>query len=459
MTFAVRDRIREVAARVGYRSVLGLTAATDLVPPRLRFGHWQRILDLLAVRGGLPVVPRRQAPPSVPDDGVPPAAVLPPRHSCLLISGSLDGGGVETVVSVLARGLTRHGFSVEVACSNLGRVSHELQAAGVRVTEASAQDLPALIAERRPDVIQLHRVDRTLIAPLMDAGVPVVPVFHAMESYLNDETWSVLRTMVNQWPSCIAVSDGVREYFAERLAGARIRVVVNGVRQVEPALLGRHAAREAVARAIGTEISDDDVLVVALQRFSDQKNAAGLVDAFLRAQEMAPRLRLIMAGSPDNWLEVLRANLLRRGHSAGARVHLLGDSDPWTVLSAGDLYALDSFAEGGPLSAVEAAVCGLPLVLSDVGFARELVAADGVRGEWVVRANADASARTMAQQRRRRHQSNRDEFSRALARTAALRRTAGGSVPEPFTEETMVRGHAMALMDTISASTSRRHTD
>lgn len=455
MNSSVRDRTREISARVGYRATLGLTTITDLLPPRLRFGHWQRVLDLLAVQDGLPVVPRSQATGASAGDESP-LVVGPARYSCLLITGSLDGGGVEAVVSTLARGLARHGFSIEVACSTVGRVSRELQASGVLISQVSAQGLSSLIAARRPDVIQLHRIDRALIAPLVDTQVPVVPLFHAMESYLNEETWSALEALTKRSPLCVAVSEGVRAYFTERLAAARIRVVVNGVRPLEAASTDREAARKTVAQAIGAEISDDDVVVVALQRFSDQKNAAGLVDAFLRAQETDPRLRLIMAGAPDNWLEVLRADLLRRGHRDGARVHLLGDSDPWTVLSAGDLYALDSFAEGGPLSAVEAAACGLPVVLSDVGFARELVAADGVRGECVARANTDASARSMAQQRRRRRQSNLDEFSRALVRTAAVGRTAGGSVPEPFTEDAMLRGHAIALMDAMSNSETSR---
>lgn len=450
----MHDRTREIGARVGYRAALGLTMITDLLPPRLRFGHWQRVLDLLAVRGGLPVVPRSQATVAPADDGSP-LATRPPLYKCLVVTGSLDGGGVEAVVSALARGLPRHGFSIEVACSAVGRVSRELQASGVLVSQVSAHDLPALIATRRPDVIQLHRIDRALITPLIDTQAPVVPLFHAMESYLDEETWSALETLTRRSPLCVAVSDGVRAYFTKRLAAARIRVVVNGVRLLEAASTNRQAARETVGHAIGAEIHDDDVVIVALQRFSDQKNAAGLVDAFLRAQELDPRLRLIVAGAPDNWLEVLRADLLRRGHPDGARVHLLGDSDPWTVLNAGDLYALDSFAEGGPLSAVEAATCGLPLVLSDVGFARELVAADGVHGECVSRANADASATSIARQRRKRHQNNLDEFSQALVRTADLGRTAGGSVPEPFTEDAMLRGHAMALMDAISGSEAK----
>jgi len=128
----------------------------------------------------------------------------------------------------------------------------------------------------------------------------------------------------------------VKTFFEQRLGVQGIQVVLNGVPgPPSRSAWERGAARRAVGRAVGAEISEDDLLVVALQRFSDQKNGAGLVDAFLAAVTAEPSLRLVLAGSPDNWLEVRRADLLRRASPLGGRVHLLGDSDPWVVLRAG----------------------------------------------------------------------------------------------------------------------------
>jgi len=437
-----------VAARglavIGYRAALGLTFITDVLPSRVRFGHWQRVLSALAIRHGLASIPKS------PLEAVVREATRAPQPEqdlrCLLVAGSLDGGGVEAVVASLARGLPAHGIVTEVVCTKEGRTSSELRAAGIRVTLASASELPRLVDERNPDVVQLHRPERELAAALLSSGVPVVPVFHAMESYLNTATWATLTALAGRSAGCVAVSAGVKTFFEQRLRVQGIQVVVNGVPELPPgSAWERGEARRAVGRAVGATITDDDLLVVALQRFSDQKNAAGLVDAFLAAVAAEPRLRLVLAGSPDNWLEVRRADLLRRASPRGDRVHLLGDSNPWVVLSAADVYALDSFAEGGPLSAVEAVVCGLPVVLSEVGFARDLVASAGVHGQVVSRANADYSQSALAAQRRRRHQSNRDEFADALAAAARYPRSAVGSVPPSFTEAAMVLGHATAL--------------
>ncbi|MCL2515527.1 MAG: glycosyltransferase [Microbacteriaceae bacterium] len=439
------------AASAENLALRALSVVTDDIPPHWRFGHWQRVLQRLAPAQPLPAVARRpSAVPVVHREAGPAAGPLPDLR-CLLIAGALDNGGVESVVSILARGLPEHGVEVEVACSSGGRVARELAHAGVRVVETPPAALRDVIAERRPDVVQLHRVDRGLLASVAGAGVPVVPVFHAMESYLDRRTWHALRDFLKTSGPGVAVSGSVRGFFAER-AGGDIRVVVNGVDPAAlfPAVHDRRAARLELAQAIGVAIADDDVLVVALQRYSDQKNPAGLVDAFLLAAEGDPRLRLVVAGAPDNWLEYRRADQLRRGHPAGDRVHLLGDSDPATLLTAADAFALDSFAEGGPLSALEAAAFGVPVVLSDVGFARELLGEVGGRGALVPRANDGFTGAMISAERRRRHQSNRDEFAAAIGRAAHLDR-GEPAVPERFSERAMVAAHARILKEAAAS--------
>ena len=431
-------------AAVGYRAALGLTAVTDLLSADLRFGHMRRALAALAMPGGLPAIPRSRLDAQFREETAQP---LPePDLRCLLVAGPLDRGGVEAVVATLARGLPGQGIATEVVCTREGRTSSELRAAGVRVTLRSAAELPQLVGERDPDVVQLHRPDRELAASLLTTRVAVVPVFHAIESYLDAGTWMTLSALVSRPSVCVAVSAAVKAYFEDRLGSAAIHVVPNGVSGPPPGSgWERAAARRVVGDAVGAEIADDDILVVALQRFSDQKNPAGLVDAFLKGLAAEPRLRLVLAGSPENWLEVRRADLLRRASPLGGRVHLLGDSDPWVILRSGDLYALDSFAEGGPLSAVEAVMCGLPVVLSDVGFAGDLVASAGVQGAVVSRANSDYSQSAMARERRRRHQSNYDEFGATLAEAARFSRSPDGFVPPIFTQGAMILEHATVL--------------
>lgn len=448
------------ADRLALGALWALTMLTDAVPPRYRFGRWNQLWGVLAFPE-----PMQRVPPPVPDPphfdaGAPGGAVsrrgAPGRRgpTCAIIAGDLDTGGVESVVAALAHGLQDSGFVVEIVCSAGGRVAQELLASGVRVSIIATAHLARHLRDRLPDVIQLHRPDPALIAELEPFAERTVPVFHALEAYLSAAAWRRLAAFASRAPLCVAVSGSVRDYFAVRMPNARIRVVVNGVAPARLPAQGRAAARSRVDVAIGGVLDESDILVLALQRFSDQKNAAGLVDAFLLAAEREARVRLVVAGAPNSWLEVRRADILRRVHPRGDRVHLLDDSHTPTLLQAADVFALDSFSEGGPLAAVEAAAFGLPVVCSDVGFAAELVRVTAPGAVLVARANRSPAAASLARQRRKRHQSNRAVFAHALLQMAMASRRPPAT-PEGFSLDDMVDGHAAVLRVAMGVGSGR----
>jgi len=323
------------------------------------------------------------------------------------------------------------------------------------MVEVRSEDLHRFVSQREPDIIQLHRVDSQQMAALSHLSTRTVPVFHNIELFLDKRTWSSLKCFVRTAPACIAVSETVRAYFSSRVQRSA-EVIENGSRPVPRISPDQHAsARTRISEALNTTITEEDILVVGLQRFNVQKNAAGLVDAFLKAAEENPRLRLVIAGAPNSWLEVRSADITRRRHPAGHRVHFLGDSDSSTLLAAADVFALDSFWEGGQVVAVEALAYGLPTVLSDVGFAREVTAVCGQNGFLVRRANKDYSQRAVAAQRRRFRQDNREEFVTALLAAADLERSTNAPLhPNRFTQAAMVARHAEVLRAALSSKST-----
>jgi glycosyltransferase involved in cell wall biosynthesis len=198
----------------------------------------------------------------------------------------------------------------------------------------------------------------------------------------------------------------------------------------------------------------DDLVFVCLARHDSQKNIAGTVASFLRVVAIMPRLRLVVAGDPSDFAELLRADGLRRSSRDGDRVHLLGNSDPGTLLAASDAFVLNSFFEGWPVAATEAAAAGLPLLLSDGGGARELVALDPRRSALIPNACGPASevsdARVRAARRRARHQPNAADLVVAASAVAAaaaggVRRRERGIPTEAAGQGAMVAAHARLL--------------
>jgi len=415
-----RSRRASVAATL-WGTVVYLT---DCTPPRVRYGYVHR--------AGRDVIPgpdvTLRAPAGVTHSTDATAAARPQETiasstTCVLASDGLDVGGIGTVVDMLARGLGAHGVRPVVVCQGDGPRAASLRRAGIEVV--SVPDEPsakAALSRIHPDVIQSHSAPPFLERAAMRSGIPLVPVMHNTEIHYTRARWSAFASLMTASASGIAVSETVREFHLRRV-GPRtpIAVIPNGAPVVEvPGTTERGQARTALANALGVDIGDD-VVFVCLARYDAQKNIAGLVASFTSAVEQSEvPIRLVCAGDASDRVEFRRADALRCAGAASDRIHLLGDSDAATLLTAADAFILDSFFEGWPVAATEAAAFGLPLLLSDVGGARELVKRDPLRSVLIENASGDATAvddrRVRTARRRSRRQGNASELREAVRR-------------------------------------------
>lgn len=343
----------------------------------------------------------------------------------VLATGSLDVGGVEAVVAMLAEGLASYGVDPVVLCSRGGRTAQRLRISGVTVQEAGDEAAAArAFAEIHPDVVQLHSPPMYIVEAARARRLALVPVVHNFDIHRRASEWKYAAAVAADSWATIAVSATVAEHHRRLLPEAacvRLHVIANGA-STKPTSEQAGPSR-LVARRLLSELSGvprQAVVVVCLARYDAQKNLTGLVEAFLDAAMHRPRLHLVVAGEPVDRLELRRVDAHRRSRSRGNQVHLLGHSDAATLLAAGDVFVLNSFYEGWPVSATEAATAGLPLLLADVGGGSELVRA-GVHG--VVVPNpcggnaASVNGRKVRRARRRvRDQPNRTEVADALVK-------------------------------------------
>jgi len=151
-----------------------------------------------------------------------------------------------------------------------------------------------------------------------------------------------------------------------------------------------HTALRARYRQIG-----DRKVVLFFGRLSKKKGLDILVDAFAEVARARPDLCLVIAG-PD---EGMKATLLERiGHLgiAGRCVFtgIVAGDDKRALLHGSDFFVLPSFSENFAITVIEAAICGLPIIMSDrVNLWHEFDAADAAR---IVPPAADAVARSLA---------------------------------------------------------------
>lgn len=141
----------------------------------------------------------------------------------------------------------------------------------------------------------------------------------------------------------------------------RVRRIANGI------ALARYQDRHAV-------IQDDDTVVVGtVAGLRAVKNLPRLVRAFAAA-DIAGRLRMVGEGPERDVIQ-------RTANDAGVgdRLELPGfNSDPAAALREFDIFALSSDSEQQPISLIEAMASGLPVVSTNVGDVRQMIAEENL---------------------------------------------------------------------------------
>lgn len=196
-------------------------------------------------------------------------------------------------------------------------------------------------------------------------GVPVSIKARGSDIHLWGKRPASRRMIVaagRQADGLLAVSAALREdMIAMGMPGDRIAVHRGGVDQRMFRPQDRAAAKEAL-RVEGP-------LIVTAGNLIALKGQALLIDAM---QALPGVTLLIAGGGPDH--DALAARIAAGG--LGDRVRLLGPLPHEQLpglLAAADVMALPSASEGLANAWIEALACGTPIVITDVGGAREVV--------------------------------------------------------------------------------------
>jgi glycosyltransferase involved in cell wall biosynthesis len=377
---------------------------------------------------------------------------------CLLVTDSIDASGMDEFVAFLARRLPRHGIRCAVMVASddpakgVGALGRALAAEGVEVVDPGRAGAAAWMRAWRPDVLSVHGSADWALERAAELGVPAIETLHGMHNLFGAAPADVLRRG-GLLAGVVSVSEMVRlQYLA--FCGddvgdrdGRIITIPNGVDRHRVGAVARATAREALGL-------DDQFLFVSLARHSLQKNGYALASAFDDVAAAVPGAHLLICGRSDDRSYTAQVVAARERMAHGDRLHLRGNTPHVaTLLAAADAFALDSFFEGWSLSSMEALASGLPVVVSDVGGAREQLAGGPAKGALVANPLGDPLAvdwPSMSAARFRR-QANRTELVDAMTGLAR------GTLPvdsrvaiaadslDRFDDELCIRRHAHAI--------------
>jgi glycosyltransferase involved in cell wall biosynthesis len=323
---------------------------------------------------------------------------------------TLVSGGAERMLERLV--LATHGGTLEHEVITLvggGAVADSLLRAGVSVhslemrREGNVPDpsapfrLAALLRQARGDVIQGWMYHANLLAgvaaPLAALPRPIWGIRTASAPVGRERTRTILTARLAARLAFVlargVVVNGRRARDTHVAAGYPARlfeIIPNGIDASRWA--PNAEARAAVRRELGLEV--DAALIGYVANLRPIKDHA----TFLAAAR-----RLVDAGSPAHFLLVGVDATMRHpalgalvsAHGLEGRVHALGERDDIVRLTqALDVASLTSVEESFPNVVAEAMACGVPVVSTDVGDAREIL---GPHGRVVGLGDADAIAR------------------------------------------------------------------
>jgi len=240
-----------------------------------------------------------------------------------------------------------------VQCTVLTTAAHADRFAGdVRVVEttvrADGSSLRAVLADLRPDLVQVNLVDPASMVSALEVAAEHGPAVATLHMRGEVPGLPRLRTAYAGLRALVAVSAEFAAFAREVLGVAGVVHVVNGVDSLE----------------LITPPGGGVPVVGALGRLTAQKGFDVLIEAVRLLLDRGVPLRLLLGGQGRE-----RASLEKR--AAGLPVEFLGFQDgPVDLLRQCDVFALSSRVEALPLVLVEAVSAGLPAVSTDVGDVR-----------------------------------------------------------------------------------------
>jgi glycosyltransferase involved in cell wall biosynthesis len=295
-----------------------------------------------------------------------------------------DQGGLEQVVLDQCAVFARCG--IEPTLLLLGREGVDAQRArelGIAVERADGPDRDAayrqLVAGSFDAVIAHHSVAGADLAHA--AGVPFVQVVHNTYVWLSPNRVAAYRAADPFTAAYLCVSGNVARYadLALNLTVDKMVVAPNGV---EIRVAGGDAVRERAQVRAELGLDPGDFAFLNVASLYPPKAQRIAVRALAEVRRKRPRARLVLLGRT---IEQDYADLVRRETAElgleNAVVFAGYRSEAGPCYRAADAFLLPSYWEGWSLAVAEAALAGLPAVLSDVGGAREQLPALG--GELV----------------------------------------------------------------------------
>lgn len=285
-------------------------------------------------------------------------------------------GGAETMCENLTYALTDLGHQVVVVSLYEERtpIAQRIEARGIRIVYLDKKlgldismvpKLMKIMKAEKPDVVHTH-LDVIKYATAAAKLCGIRKCIHTVHNVADKEAEGRIQKIINTiyfklgWSRPVALSPQVKQTVVDfyGLPGVKVPVIYNGVD------LSRCLVKESYA-------VKDCLTLLHIGRFNEQKNHAGLLEAFRQFCTVYPNSRLRLLGDGE-MMEQTKA--LAQKLNLQERIEFCGSqNDVYPYLRSADIFLLPSIYEGMPMTIIEAMGTGLPIVATKVGGVPDMI--------------------------------------------------------------------------------------
>jgi len=222
-----------------------------------------------------------------------------------------------------------------------------------------------------PDVIfavnQTPLIIAVLLRFLFGTRAKIVCIFHSTQMQAFERRLETPFIFAARYCDMLVyVAEHQRRHWTERgVAPRSCCVIYNGVDCPQPRPELRGQTREKL------RIEEEELTLVHVAAFRDEKNHRELVDAMAMAAGRGLAVKALLVGAGPT-----QAGIRARVESLGLadKILFVGEqADPFSYIAASDAGVMCSRIETFPLAVLEYLNCGIPVIGSDVGGMGEIV--------------------------------------------------------------------------------------
>lgn len=375
-----------------------------------------------------------------------------PEGTVIMLLGQLAFGGGERHMLTLANAMSRQ-FNVALAYLRPGEgLRDQIQADSLiearclnverRVDTRAVRELASMVEQHSAHTIVCANANALMYAHLARAmsarRLVIVEIFHTTKPRSFKEWLSLLAYRPFFWAAhqLVFVCQAQRRYWTHRaLLAKQNHVIYNGVdtSYFEPVAFDEKFG--VTRRMLGFDLEDRVVGICAVLR--PEKAHTDLLAAVAALRDEGCIWRVLMIGDGP-MRTVIEREVARLGLTDSVRITGF-QTDVRQLVACCDVMALVSTSETFSIASLEAMAMGKPMIMSDVGGAREQVE-HGVNG-FLFRAG---DVRALAQCLR--ESSNR-------SRTRELGKAARQKVSRDFSLQSMLDAYGLLLREVVTRRT------